>query len=84
MKTAAETRQILATNQAKEWGYKSIKNAENDGYNVVPVSVSVSEVSDALSISTEDVRVLFNFWKNNEGGQVSMCANLDCYYFPLI
>ena len=84
MTTASETRQILATNQAKEWGYKSIEDAENDGYNVTPVSVSVSEVSTTLNISIEDVRVLFNFWKNNEGGQVSMCANLDCYYFPLI
>lgn len=84
MKTAAQIKHTIETNQAKEWGFKSIRDAENDGYNVTRTSVTTKEVMELLSISSLKVSVLFINWRNNNSGYYTSCADLDCFYFNII
>ena len=63
--TPSDLKRKLETKQAKEWGYKSIKESNDDGYNVTRVNCTVSEMSDVLKISDTEARRMKDEWKYN-------------------
>ena len=79
--TAKEVNTKAGTKQAKEWGYKSIKAAEKDGYNVRPCSMTFKEIAEIANISEREAKFLCIDWREAKDGDYSMVCGLDTFYF---
>ena len=77
MKTAKDLQRKLETKRAKNWGFKSIKDANDNGYNARIGGISIKDLTEFLSISRDDAYILMNEWKAN--GEIQFCqyANLE-------
>jgi hypothetical protein len=71
----------LATKQARAWGYKSEAAAKKEGYHTRPTSCTVSEATEALSLSRAEVMRLVYAWRDADRVVYSGCADLDTIYF---
>ena len=64
--TPTALRTKLEKAQANEWGYKTIKEANEDGMNVTRVSCDVSEVADSLKVSRDEAMRMVDEWNGND------------------
>lgn len=79
--TPEKLNHLVATKQAKAWGFKSIADAKKNGYNTIRVSMSIKEISDALKITREEANMLADSWNYNGLANRVCHADLNCIYF---
>ncbi len=72
---------LLATKQAKAWGFKSVSDATKNGYNTLRTSADLSEIKDILKISQQEAYDIARGWASNGLVVYTSCANLNCIYF---
>jgi hypothetical protein len=73
--------QKLATKQAKAWGFKSVVDAANNGYQTLRTSCEMIEIAEVLKVSISEANAIAQVWKSNGLVTISKCANLDTVYF---
>jgi len=72
----------INTLQAKQWGYKNIKEALADGmYGVLRVSISLDDMKDFLKISESDAMEIVYNWKDKGEVTFSRVCGLNEIYF---
>ena len=76
-----ELRTKLETTQAKQWGYKTIKAANEDGMNVTRNSCTISELAVELKISHRKAYSIAQDWKYRGLCKYVGFANLDQIIF---
>jgi hypothetical protein len=79
--TPAELRTKLETAQANEWGYKTIKEANEDGMNVRRNNCTIAEIAFYLKISEAAARTMVMDWKYNNLVKYTGFAGLDQMIF---
>jgi hypothetical protein len=79
--TPQKLNKMFATKTAKSWGFKSIKDAENNGYYPIRVSCEVTEICELLSITKNQARDIVQDWKAQDLIVYTSNANLDTMYF---
>ncbi len=57
-------RRKLETAQAKEWGYRTPKQAQADGYSVTRNNCTIKEMAEALKLNDNAARGLVQDWKS--------------------
>jgi hypothetical protein len=79
--TPQKLNKMFATKTSKSWGFKSIKDAENNGYYPIRVSCEVTEICELLSITKNQARDIVQDWKAQDLIVYTSNANLDTMYF---
>lgn len=79
--TPLEFKTKLEITQAKEWGYKSIKLANKDGYNVTRLNATIHELMKTYNVSRHQAECIADNWNSNGLIQRVRVCELDQIIF---